>query len=155
MPLAQALLAYQLGPGMPLSPPRAGNIWKHSQSKHNPGQIPKQRKNKVGSPGSQQNKAGWGTPQACFHCKPHWNMDMHFSSQGRPTLPNTSVTAYLQVPLSVSVKSMAPLQFRPWCDMPWGNDLSFLTSLWRGMADTSPEVHGTHHTSEVGFVGHL
>ena len=41
--------------------PRAENIWKHSQSKHNLGQVPDWRENKPGSPGSQQSEVHWGT----------------------------------------------------------------------------------------------
>lgn len=44
-------------------PLQAENIWKHSQSKHNLGQIPKWREIKLESPGSQQSKARWGIPR--------------------------------------------------------------------------------------------
>lgn len=74
-------------------PLRAENIWKHSQPKHNLGQVPNRRENKPGSPGTQHSKVHWGTPETCLWCLCSslcsvmgvlWREDIHLSAD--PTL---------------------------------------------------------------------
>lgn len=69
-------------------PPRAANIWKHSQSKHNLGQVPDWKENKPGSPGSQQREVHWGTQgtrlclcsSLCCVMGVLWGEDIHLSA---------------------------------------------------------------------------
>lgn len=84
-------------------PPRAANIWKHSQSKHNLGQVPDQKQNKSGSPGSQQKEVHWdmqGThlwclcSSLCCGMGVLWGEDIHLSAD-----PMLSVFAILMDPL--------------------------------------------------------
>lgn len=159
MPLAQVLLAYQLGPGTPLSP----RGLRTSGSIHSPSTI----QGKSQSRG----KTKWGAREVSRTrlAEAHHRLLLlqaplkHGQALQFPgrTYSQQHLSHSVSLGASISTKSTAPLQFRPWSDVPWGNDFSFLTSLWRGRHQF-PEasllwrlqfcvkvVHGTHHTSEM------